>query len=67
MNKLEAIHHHQNLIEKRKWFLALAENQQGEMSDKNKSILKELDSLIGRYGNVHNPKIAIKAAQYIGL
>lgn len=64
MNKLEAIQHHQALVIKRKDLSRVHKEIPSEMT---KQLLKEIDSLIGRYGNVHNPKIAIKAAQYIGL
>lgn len=65
MNKLKAIQHHQLLVAQRKKFIFQSQGDTENEFFKNN--LKEIDKEIGRYGNVHNPKIATKAAQYIGL
>lgn len=63
MNKHEAIQHHQALVAKRKQLVS----KQPEQPEHTQQMIEALDKEIGRYGNVHNPKIATKAAQYIGL
>lgn len=58
MTKQEAIEIHQALVAERKKLIA---------RNASVEIIHAHDQLIGRYGNVYNPKIATKAAQYIGL
>lgn len=64
MNKHEAIQHHQALVAKRNRLIHSGEFHSNVLRDE---AIKEIDKQIGRYGNVHNPKITKKAAQYIGL
>lgn len=68
MNRTETIAMHTHLVNQRQIIAARSVSfLDKEATDKRKEQLEQIDKAISRYGQVYNPRIAKKAAQWLAI